>query len=101
LPSQAEWKTLEGYVGDRAGEKLKSMSGWNNDGNGTDEYGFSALPGGYGRNDNFNGVGYIGMWWSTTGMGDRVRYFEVNIKMRTVVNSDWATRLFSVRCVAD
>jgi len=53
LPSDAEWTELENYVGSHAGEKLKSKTGWNSrriegDGNGTDEYGFSALPGGYG-----------------------------------------------------
>jgi len=31
-----------------AGKSLKATSGWNNSGNGTDDFGFSALPGGYG-----------------------------------------------------
>jgi uncharacterized protein (TIGR02145 family) len=46
LPSKEEW-AIDGYVGGKAGKKLKSKSGWNNDGNGTDDFGFSALPGGY------------------------------------------------------
>ena len=55
LPTKDEWRTLfatigakyrdySGYLG--AGEKLKSKSGWLENGNGTDEYGFSALPAG-------------------------------------------------------
>ena len=55
LPTEDEWRTLfatigakyrdySGYLG--AGEKLKSKSGWLENGNGTDEYGFSALPAG-------------------------------------------------------
>jgi len=47
LPSDAEWKVLVKYVGKKAGKKLKSTSGWKGgwikNGNGTDEYGFSAL----------------------------------------------------------
>jgi len=47
LPDDAEWTTLINFVGTAAGKKLKSISGWNSNGNGTDDYGFSALPGGY------------------------------------------------------
>jgi len=31
-----------------AGTNLKTTSGWNNEGNGTDLFGFSGLPGGHG-----------------------------------------------------
>lgn len=55
LPTEEDWNTLfatigakyrkyDGFLG--AGEKLKSKSGWLGNGNGTDEYGFSALPAG-------------------------------------------------------
>lgn len=53
LPTMAEYTTLLSIVGGSAtaGVKLKSAIGWNEDeegydGNGTDEYGFSALPAG-------------------------------------------------------
>lgn len=62
IPTDAEWKELEGYVdsqygidnpvwdqtgwrGFDAGKKLKSSSGWSNT-NGTDHHGYSVLPGG-------------------------------------------------------
>ncbi len=54
-----------------AGKTLKSTTGWNmyNDvsGNGTDNFGFSALPGGV-RNTvgEYSLVGYGGFWWSAT-----------------------------------
>jgi len=55
-----------------AGAKLKSASGWtwnivsDEDGNGTDEYKFSALPGGFRMDDGkFSGVGSYGHWWTT------------------------------------
>ena len=69
LPSNGEWTQLTDYVGgsSTAGRKFKSQSGWYDNGNGTDEYGFSALPGGYGYSDgNFYYAGYYGYWWSAT-----------------------------------
>jgi len=63
IPSIDEWNTLMEAVGDpsTAGKYLKATSGWTNNGNGTDEYGFSALPGGTGGYD----VGRYGGWWSS------------------------------------
>ncbi|WP_275976887.1 FISUMP domain-containing protein, partial [Fibrobacter sp. HC4] len=48
LPTYDEWQTLFKAVGgsSAAGEALKSGSGWSGNGNGTDTYGFSALPAG-------------------------------------------------------
>ena len=49
LPGDREWETLFASVGNRyvAGKKLRSAEGWKNEGNGTDEYEFSVLPGGF------------------------------------------------------
>jgi len=67
IPSDAEWTTLENFVGDKAGIKLKAKSGWNDKGNGTDNYGFAALPGGDGLGwTPVNNVGIFGNWWSAT-----------------------------------
>ncbi len=48
LPTQTEWNTLFTTVGGQsvAGTKLKSTSGWCENGNGTDAFSFSALPAG-------------------------------------------------------
>ena len=83
IPTDEEWKILEGtvdsqypvgdpewdddgYRGLDAGLNLKSTSGWFSNGNGTDMYGFSALPGG---SRYYGGVfgyrGYYGDWWSS------------------------------------
>jgi uncharacterized protein (TIGR02145 family)/uncharacterized repeat protein (TIGR02543 family) len=104
LPLDAEWATLENYVGSPVGTKLKSTSGWYNNGNGTDQYDFSALPGGYGYSDGgFLNAGGLGLWWSATendalyACGQHIHY-----------NGDEGrgdrkekTNLFSVRCVQD
>src|SRR6056297_699411 len=72
LPSYNEWDDLvffisnDGYTGNE-GSVLKSLYGWNSGGNGTDDYGFSGLPGGcrYGIGA-FYDVGDHGRWWSAT-----------------------------------
>ena len=79
VPTDAEWTALTDYLGglDVAGVKLKSSRTesaahprWNSPNTGaTDEYGFSALPGGYCYYSNgmFYAVGNTGYWWSSTG----------------------------------
>jgi len=72
IPSDVDWDALKAAVGgaSTAGSKLKATSGWNYHatyGNGTDDYGFSALPGGYGNSGgSFNHVGNYGYWWSAS-----------------------------------
>jgi uncharacterized protein (TIGR02145 family) len=69
LPSTQEWEILVTTAGGSsvAGKKLKATSGWNYNGNGTDDYNFSALPGGYRFIDgSFRNVGSYGYWWTVT-----------------------------------
>jgi len=76
LPSDAEWDVLMKFANPsctdnrdcaNAGTKLKATSGWNTDSGyiaGTDNYGFSALPGGIGYSGgSFLNVGDEGNWW--------------------------------------
>jgi len=107
LPSDAEWTALTDYVGgsSTAGTKLKAKSGWNRN-NGTDDYGFSALPGGYGlfSGDEFDGDGISGDWWSATEDDDNGAYFwDMSDTGRNVsrYSNDKKVFLFSVRCVKD
>ena len=79
VPSDDEWATLVKYVDPNADSgccyniaatKLKSKSGWNDNINGTDDYGFSALPSGYcGIDGDFYSAGNYGYWWSATDEG--------------------------------
>ncbi len=99
LPDNDEWDILVDFAGGSsvAGTKLKSASGWN----GTDDYGFNALPGG----NRYIGGGIYdpgdsGYWWSATEGNDTAYYqfiynddenvFELNIKK---------SYAYSVRCV--
>ena len=69
VPSNEEWKVLTENLGGayQAGKKMKSITGWHNDDNGTNESGFSGLPGGY-RTSNgaFYSDGKKGSWWSSS-----------------------------------
>ena len=69
LPTYDEWQTLFKAVGgsSAAGKALKSGSGWSGNGNGTDTYGFSALPAGYrtGSGSFFSAGGYADFWFAS------------------------------------
>ena len=112
LPSVEEWTDMVGYVGGSslAGKKLKSTKGWydeygknNAKGNGTDNYGFSSLPGGYGHNGQFRNIGYYGYWWCSTeydagnASSRSMDYYNESVFKGTREKS----YLFSVRCVQD
>jgi uncharacterized protein (TIGR02145 family) len=103
LPSDADWETLINFVGSNAGTKLKSRTGWHNNGNGTDDFGFSALPGGFGWDGSFGNVGYRGYWWSATeydasNAWSRPMYWGSSDVYRWDFNK---TYQFSVRCLQD
>ena len=105
IPSDGDWDVLIDYVGgyETAGTKLKATSGWNG-GNGTDEYGFSALPGGFGSSGgSFHDVGNCGYWWSATESGAsgayyRSMYYYGSGVIRVSIGK---SGLFSVRCLQD
>jgi len=76
VPTHKEWKELEKYLGEKAGSKLKATNAVTNHGNGTNESGFKALPGGsrhvYG---SFMYIGRFGYWWSSTESRGRHAWF--------------------------
>jgi uncharacterized protein (TIGR02145 family) len=114
LPSRAEWKQLAKTAGDAtdygysgtAGMALKSTGGWSNKGNGTDEFGFSALPGGYrsGSDGNFLNIGNRSYWWTATEYSSGTAYHRsiyYNHSYMNESNYNFKNDGFSIRCVAD
>ena len=111
LPSDAEWDVLMAAVDGKetAGKKLKAKRGWNNYerkfGNGMDEFGFSALPGGADfSSGRFDSVGLYGYWWSATEYDADYAYFRGMSYNIGSVDYDYSydkSGLFSVRCVRD
>jgi uncharacterized protein (TIGR02145 family) len=68
IPSDAEWTTVIENLGGfgTAGTKLKSTSGWNENGNGNNMSGFMAQPCGMRRDEGeFENIGNTGYWWSS------------------------------------
>jgi len=104
LPTREDWNDLVQVAGgDVAGKKLKSKTGWN----GTDKFGFSALPSGHKwRLWKFENIGESSSWWSATQSS-----WGINFAYKRSVYSDYdgvreyenyhncKTNGFSVRCV--
>jgi len=121
IPSETDWERLIHAVGDpsQAGVRLRSKTGWNYNNYGTDNYGFSALPGGYGVYDEYyylatdnlyDGIGSSGYWWGATALrlGSNSIcfprfgiFYDIDFIGLTYVNSGNIVYLFSVRCVED
>jgi uncharacterized protein (TIGR02145 family) len=131
IPSDDDWDKLLRYVDNEncgngehlydrwggpynsytAGKYLKAADGWNwNDydgisGNGTDKYGFSALPGGGLDGSSFDIVGIVGddgHWWSASRLGSyRSMYYDSEIAYLISISFIRKSDLFSVRCVQD
>lgn len=67
LPTGAEFETLIDYIGSStAGTKLKSTNGWSNNGNGTDDYDFCALPVGLVDTNELVSTGTKAWFWTST-----------------------------------
>ncbi len=105
LPSRQEWQSLVDYAGgkDKAGKKLKARRGWDGNGNGTNNYGFSALPGSRSSDGSFGGAGAFGYWWTATeSNSDSAYYREMVFYSGDADERKYAkSSALSVRCVAD
>jgi len=106
LPTRYEWWDLMTAVNViTSGIQLKSKHGWNHNGNGTDDFGFSALPGGSYHDGSFFGVGYDGNWWTDTEVDDYYPYrsaaYSIMSSNRDYVRIETYSKSdgYSVRCV--
>ncbi len=104
LPSKDEAEAWEKFFGGSnvAGKMLKATSGWNYDGNGTDDLGFSALPGGGIFGGSIGILGDYGGWWSSSEHNNDAHYRSIYYLNGRV---DWSyadkSCLISVRCLKD
>lgn len=109
LPDCADFEQLIASAGgmDFASEKLKSTSGWFKKGNGSDEFGFNALPAGYrlGGSESapgkFDGIGGYAHFWSASETPDGLAHyllldFSTKAAKLSAFGKDEAR---SVRCV--
>ena len=120
LPSDAEWKELEMFLGmsqaDADGTQLRGIDEgaklkeagyihWNSPNTGADNFsGFTALPGGYRDRDGYfhNTGSYAFFWSSTEGSGNSAWYRDLT-SGDSEVYRDYYYRFggFSVRCLRD
>lgn len=126
LPSDEEWKVLEGtvdtqlevgseewndwsYRGLDAGKNLKSESEWEENGNGINKFGFNAFPGGYKildsgpGSDYYENLNFSATFWSSTNAGGnqlwgRELFSTKNSIHRIFYNDEWA---LGIRCIKD
>ena len=102
LPTRGDWNNLVSVAGGNvAGRRLKSRTP---DWNGTDDFGFSALPGGSRFTDGgFSNVGSFGYWWSATEGGSGYAYYRGMGSGYEDVdeNDNGKSSGFSVRCLQD
>jgi uncharacterized protein (TIGR02145 family) len=121
LPTDNEWKELEGYAdsqypigdpiwdgfswrGSDVGGNLKQVgtSNWNSPNAGaTNSTGFTALPGGYSAGDSFLSKGQMGWHWTSTQHSSSNALLRVmHASLSTVMRNDY-TKIMgaSVRCI--
>lgn len=117
LPTDAEWKQLEMTIGmtqneadgiefrgTNEGTKLKSTVGWAENGNGTNEFGFTALAGGFRSNSGgYYVIDWHSYWWTATESDPLFSWYrfiassESQIARKTGYKGD----AYYVRCVKD
>jgi uncharacterized protein (TIGR02145 family) len=115
LPSDDEWCTLTTYIdptvncnttgwsGTDAGYKMKSINWWYSNGNGSDAYGFRALPGGCARLGGFfHALEEKAYFWSSTEDDNDAWYWSLRYHDGEVSrNHIGKNHTYSVRCVKD
>ncbi|MCB2218986.1 MAG: PKD domain-containing protein [Bacteroidetes bacterium] len=124
VPTHDEWMVLTDYIGgtgDPHGNELKSCRQINsplgggcntsehprwqqhNIHYGTDDYGFSGLPGGYRFNTGyFNSMTTYGIWWSTESSSTNAENINLKFDLGTVYwNNNNKKNGYHVRCLKD
>jgi uncharacterized protein (TIGR02145 family) len=109
VPTETDWQELICFVGDEqsAAMYLKSLDFWTENGNGLDEFCFSALPsGGRKYTGAFDDLNNFGSWWSSTeeySLDFKKEYaisFQMSFWNATVIS--WINKKqegYTVRCV--
>lgn len=107
LPTADEWNTLRNKLLITPGKKLKSTTGWRENGNGDNSTGFNAYPCGeqYGTTYGFSDFGSFAFFWTAT--DGEYRYLawdngRIDDKSIFVQQSTEPKSYgFSVRCIKD
>jgi uncharacterized protein (TIGR02145 family) len=116
VPTEGDWITMEmalgmseaeandtDFRGTDQGIQMKTETGWEYDGNGTNTSGFLGLPGGYRFIDGyFNRAGGDGLWWSSVPNGSSAWARALGFNYANVYRHGYDRRYgSSVRCVRE
>jgi len=117
IPTDFEWKTIEGLLGmnstaqgqagwrisGNVGEKLKSCTGWYEDGCGINECGLNLTPAGWQGNDIFNEIGQSSVVWSASYIDDYYAYYRWTKYDTDAIYKGGSYKRYatSVRCIKD
>ena len=110
LPSSNEWNTLIDLAGGsyKAQKKLRTTTGWPNEssdedeGNGSDEFGFSAYPTGFKVYSGISSFGKRATFWTSSfgGIGPMIAESEYGY-FRTDQIATQSTDAHAIRCIKD
>jgi len=104
VPSADEWAVLTDFCGEDAGTKMKSMTTWYENGNGTNSSGFDGLAAGNRwASGSFVNNSTDGYWWSSNehSAGDAGYLGLGHEDGRIYIGSGRQGNGFSVRCLRD
>jgi uncharacterized protein (TIGR02145 family) len=125
LPTKNEWEQLAQFVNDQKGpfdfiirqneykeweelgKYLKASSGWDEEANGTDDFGFTGYIGGQRDTSGFNMLSNVACWWTSTEIEnyytDMVYNSLITVDHQLLTHWNYTVKLlgFNVRCVKD
>jgi uncharacterized protein (TIGR02145 family) len=118
VATEEDWQDLESFLGmtqnevegeerwrgSNEGFRLKSITGWESGGNGTDEVGFTGLPGGVREQDGlYSALGFYAHLWSSSESSEGTAWHrEFHYQEPRIWRDDYSkNRGMSVRCVRD
>jgi uncharacterized protein (TIGR02145 family) len=104
IPSDEEWSVLVQYVDSATSRsKLRSVSGWSNDANGTDAFGFHVLPSGVHHiNGMFYNIDVDAAFWTAAEISSTNvwnRGFYANTSTNVTRDNNSKSYGFSLRCL--
>ena len=103
VPSKSDFNALENFIGSLNAAYIKSSTGWYDDGNGTDDFGFSLYPSGMYGSGGFEKLGTQGYLWSSYEYNTNSYswYCTYDSDLFTYTNYYGASRQMAIRLVKD